>query len=145
MLNEQKIKTLQMLYAAALADSVVRYGNFGILDDVAEQKRNEQFKNGKTLAERFGVQEPCDAFLKTADTYGCANWECEKTETGFTAKATNCMLCAISKNMGQYSPCKVHCLSPIEAMVKGVAPDAVFENESTLWDGDCCAVKVIVD
>jgi hypothetical protein len=54
---EQKVKTLQMLHAAALADSVFRYGKAGILDEVTEQKRAEQMKSGAALAERFGVKD----------------------------------------------------------------------------------------
>ena len=140
---EQKIKTLQTYYAAALADTTLRYGKAGILDEVTAQKRAEQMASGAVLAERFGVKEPQDAFLKTAEMYGCADWVCEKTENGFTATATNCILCAISKMMGGvFSPCQVHCLSPMEAMLKGVANDAEFAVESTLWDGDKCTVKV---
>jgi len=140
---EQKLKALQMYYAAALADSTLRYGEAGILDEVAAQKRVEQMAGGAVLAGRFGVMEPQDAFIKTADTYGCADWICENTENGFTATATRCMLCAISQKIGsQYSPCQIHCLSPMEAMLKGVAPDAEFVVGDTLWDSDKCAVKV---
>lgn len=139
---EQKLKTLQMYYAAALADSVIRYGNEGILDKVTEQKKSEQMRGGASLAARFGVAEPKKAFEKTADTYGCANWVCTDTDSGFEAVATSCMLCAISKRMGQFSPCQIHCLSPIESMLKGVAHDAEFTVTDTLWDSDKCRVVV---
>ena len=142
---EEKLKALQMYYAAALADSTLRYGKAGILDEVTAQKRAEQMAGGAALAERFGVKDPQDAFLKTAETYGCADWVCENTDDGFTATATRCMLCAISKKMGgAYSPCQVHCLSPMEAMLKGIAPSAEFVVESTLWDGDKCKVSISI-
>jgi len=145
MSSEQKLKTLQMYYAAALADTTLRYGKAGVLDEVALQKRVEQISTGSVLAERFGVKEPQDAFLKTADMYGCADWSCVNTDIGFTATANNCMLCAISKNMGStYSPCQIHCLSPMEAMLKGVASGAEFVVEGTLWDADKCRVSVIL-
>lgn len=139
---EQKLKTLQMYYAAALADSTLRYGSAGILDKVTAQKRDEQMKNGAELAERFCVKEPKQAFEKTQEMYGCANWSCEDTEDGFIATTTNCMLCALSKRMGAYSPCQIHCLSPIEAMVKGVSSGADYKVEKTLWDSDKCVVTV---
>jgi len=141
-IQEQKLKTLQMYHAAALADSVLRYGSSNILDAVTKQKKDEQMKAGGILAERFKVKEPCDAFTKTAEIYGCADWVCQKTDTGFTAKAARCMLCSISKQMGKYSPCAVYCLSPIEAMIKGIAPESEFKTESTLWEGDNCTVHV---
>ena len=142
MTDDQKLKTLQMYYAAALADSTLRYGRAGILDDVAAQKRAEQMAAGTALAGRFGVKKPQDAFLATADTYGCADWTCENTNGGFIATAGHCTLCAMAKHMGDYSPCKIHCLSPMEAMLKGVAPEAKFVVEETLWDSDECKVNV---
>ena len=139
---EQKIKTLQMLYAAALADSTLRYGKAGILDGITDEKRAEQLNTGAAMAERFGVKEPKQAFEKIQDIYGCASWICEDTDNGFSAVCANCMLCAISKKMGPYSPCRIFCLSPIEAMIKAVSPGAEFTVEKTLWDGDECSVMV---
>ena len=141
---EQKLKNLQMYYAAVLADSTFRYGKAGILDGITEQKRTEQMTNGVSLAQRFGIREPKQVFLKTQDTYGCANWTCEDSDDGFFAVCTNCMLCSISKKMGPYSPCQIYCLSPMEAMLKGISPNAEFIVEKTLWDDDKCAVKIML-
>ncbi|GEM_PF-5570774 len=60
MSEDQKLKTLQMYYAAALADSTLRYDKAGILDEVTAQKRMEQMKNGAALVVRFRVKEPQD-------------------------------------------------------------------------------------
>ena len=141
---EQKLKTLQMFYTAVQADSTLRYGNAGILDRVTEAKHAEQVKTGAASAERLGIKEPKQAFLKTQDIFGCANWVCEDTEDGFTATCANCMLCAMSKKMGQYGPCRLNCLNPIEAMLKGIAPNAEFIVDKTLWDNDKCSVRVVI-
>ena len=138
---EQKVKTLQLTYATALADSVARYGNEGILDKITEQKRAEQMKIGASLAVRLGVTEPKQAIEKTRDTFGCANFVCTDTPDGFEAVATSCTLCAISKQMGEFSPCQMFCLSPFEAMIKGVSPDAGFNVASTLWDSERCVIR----
>ena len=142
---EQKVRTLQMFYAAVQADSTLRYGNAGILDRVTEQKHAEQVKTGAASAERLGIKEPKQVFLKTQDTFGCANWICEDTEDEFTATCANCMLCAMSKKMGQYSPCRLNCLNPIEAMLRGITPNAEFIVDKTLWDNDKCSVRVILE
>jgi hypothetical protein len=139
---EQKVKTLQMYYSAALADSTLRYGKEGILDKITEQKRIEQVNNGSALAQMYSVKEPKQAFEKVQDMFGCADWVCEDIENGFTAVSKKCMLCVLSKKMGTYSPCQIYCLSPIEAMIKGVCPNAEFIIEKTLWDNDKCIVKV---
>ena len=140
---EQKLKMLQIYYAAALSDSTLRYGRAKILEEVTEQKRKEQMSNGIALAERFRIKEQKDVFYRTAEIYGCADWVCEATEDGYIATATSCLLCTISKNMNNpFSPCKLHCLSPIEAMLKGIAKGAEFAVEETLWNGNRCRVKV---
>ena len=99
-------------------------------------------KTSAELAQRLGIKAPQDAFLKTADTYGCADWVCEDTDGGFTATANHCMLCAISKKMGEYSPCQIYCLSPMEAALIGIAPEAKFVVDGTLWESDKCRVYV---
>ena len=139
---EQKIKTLQMSYAGVLADSTARYGAEGILDKITGQKRAEQMKNCADIAARFGVTNPKQAFEKPMDTFGCANWKFTDTDNGFEAVADSCILCAISKKMGAFSPCQIYCLSPIEASVKGVCPDAEFYIKGTLWDSDKCKVDI---
>jgi len=139
---EQKLKTLQLFYAAALADTVARYGNEGILDKITAQKREEQMKNGAGLAARFDITGPKQAIEKTRDTYGCADWVCTDTSSGFNAVASNCILCAISKKTGQFSPCQIHCLSPLEAMIKGISPGAEFSVAGTLWDSDKCEINI---
>jgi len=138
---EQKVKTLQLTYAAALADAVARYGNEGILDKITEQKRAEQTKNGASLAARLGVTEPKQAIENTRDTFGCANFTCADTPNGFEAVATSCTLCAISKRLGKFSPCQLFCLSPFEAMIRGVSPDAEVNVVSTLWDSEKCVIR----
>ena len=139
---EQKIKTLQLSYAGVLADSTARYGAEGILDKITGQKRAEQMKNCADLAARFGVTGPKQAFEKPMEIFGCANWGFTDTGSGFEAVATNCILCAISKKMGAFSPCQIYCLSPIEASIKGVCPDAEFNTISTLWNSEKCKVNV---
>ncbi|MCL1809056.1 MAG: hypothetical protein FWG42_04700 [Clostridiales bacterium] len=139
---EQKLKTLQVYYAAAMADATLRYGEAGVLAAVAERKRAEQLKAGAEMAKLYGISDPRQVFQKVQETYGCAEWVMEGTESGFAATCTNCMLCAISKKKGVFSPCQINCLSPIEAMVRGLSPGAEFVVKKTLWNDDECAVIV---
>jgi len=141
---EQKIKKLQLLYAAALADAVYYYGSEGVLEKVTKHKKNNQLENCKTLAARFEMTEPKHAFEKTRDMYGCADWICQDTDTGFTAIAKRCMLCSISQSMGNFCPCQIFCLSPIEAALNGIVPDSEFNIISTLWNSGECKVKIIL-
>ncbi len=60
----------------------------------------------------------------------------------FTATARTCLLCALVKKAGGPSPCRLYCLDPIEAMVRGLDADGRFDVEETLYDGAECRVRV---
>ena len=61
---------------------------------------------------------------------------------GFVATASRCLLCALVKQMGGPSPCRLFCLDPIEGMLVGLAPDAAVRVQETLYDGGACRVRV---
>jgi hypothetical protein len=140
--SEKKLKLLRMFYAGVLADSVLRLGREGVLEKVTAEKKAEQMLTGKARAQQLGIQTPNQVFEVLPDIFGCADWTVENNEAGFTAKATNCMLCALAKKMGAPCPCNIYCLDAMEGMVKGLNPEAVYQVESTLWDGGQCRVTV---
>lgn len=140
----EKIKMLQVMYAGALADAVLRMGNEGVLEKVAEQKRSEQMTNGKGRATQLGIAKPKEVFTKLSALMGCADWTVSPGagESGFTANASRCMLCAMAKKLGAQSPCRMYCLDPMEGMVKGLDGGASFEVQETLFMGRQCRVAV---
>lgn len=140
--NEKKIRLLQMFYAGAMADSVFRLSKEGILDKVTTDKRHEQMAGGKVRAAQLGIQSPKEVFEILPEIFGCANWTAEETDEGITARATNCMLCALSRKMGADSPCNIYCLDAMEGMVKGLDDDAEYHVHSTLWNENECKVSV---
>lgn len=140
---EQKVKMLQMVYAGALADSVLRMGREGILEKVTAEKREEQMRTGRERAAQFNIKTPGEVFEKLSETFECANWKVEQNDNGYTAEATRCMLCAMAKRMGAQSPCKIYCLDAMEAMVKGLDPDMEYIVGGTLWEGSKCTVELV--
>ena len=64
---EKKIKILQGMYAGALADSLLRMGQAGILEKVTEDKKVEQMLNGKTRAAQMGISKPQSVFEVLSD------------------------------------------------------------------------------
>jgi len=139
---EKKLKLLQIVYAGALADSVLRMGKEGIIEKVTAEKREEQMLSGKLRAAQFGIGKPEEVFTKLAEIFGCANWMVESDNEGCTAEATGCMLCTMAKKIGAQCPCNIHCLDPMEGMIKGINPDLTFEVLETLWSGQKCKVDV---
>jgi len=140
--NEKKIKTLQTVYAAALADSVLRLEREGVLEKVTAAKRTEQMATGAQRAAQFGAASSEDVFANLVETFGCANWQTKREGNTVTAQATGCMLCALAKRMGAASPCRIYCLDAMEGMVKGLKPGTEFTVEETLYDGTSCRVTV---
>lgn len=106
---EQKFKMLQMIYAGALTDFVLRMGKEGILEKVTLEKREEQMLNGKIRAAQFGIEKPEGVFLVLSDLFGCADWTVERNDEGIKAQATKCMLCAMAKKPGL----KAHAISSV--------------------------------
>ncbi len=139
---EQKFKLLQAIYAGALADSVFRMGNEGILEKVTSEKRDEQIKTGKYRAAQFEINKPEEVFLKLSELFGCANWVVESDNENYKAEATKCMLCAMAKKMGAQSPCNIFCLDPMEGMIRGIAQNYRFDVNETLWSGQKCEVNL---
>lgn len=139
---EEKVKLLQAIYAGALADSVFRMGNEGILEKVTSEKREEQMQTGKYRAVQFGIKNPEEVFFKLSELFGCANWAVESDNADFKAEATKCMLCAIAKKMGAQSPCNIFCLDPMEGMIRGIDPTYSFDVNETLWSGQKCKVNL---
>ena len=120
----------------------MRMGREGILEKVTSEKREEQILTGKSRAAKFGMEKPEEVFLKLSELFGSANWSVKSDDTGFSAEATGCMLCAMAKKMGAQSPCNIYCLDPMEGMVKGIDPNLTFEVVETLWSGNKCKVHV---
>jgi hypothetical protein len=139
---EQKLKLLQIVYASALADSTLRMGKEGVLEKVTQEKRKEQLMSGKARAAQFKIEKPEEVFMKLSELFGCANWAIKNEEESLTAEATGCMLCNIAKKMGAPCPCNIHCLDPMEGMIKGFDPDLNYDVKETLWSGQKCSVNV---
>jgi L-2-amino-thiazoline-4-carboxylic acid hydrolase len=140
--NDEKVRILQLAYAGALADAVLRMGRDGILPRVTEEKKREQMRTGKAKAAQFGISRPEEVFQKVSEIFDCARWEVTQMPSGFSAETRSCKLCAIAKNMGAPGPCDMYCLDPMEGMVKGLAPEMTFAVNETLWDGSKCRVEV---
>ncbi len=142
--SQEKVRMLQTVYAAALADAVLRFGREGILEKVTQQKEGEQMASGKLKAAQLDIATKEDVFLKLSDLMGCAQWKLEplKDGDGFTAVTSGCMLCTMAKRMGAQSPCRIYCLDPMKGMVMGLDGEASFDVESTLFDDGECRIAI---
>jgi len=141
---EKRLALLQYTYAAAVAETVNTYEKMQALDKIVEKRKERQAQAAPLLNQQLGVTSVEDVFNNLSQIYGCANWSVEKTNNGYSATATACKLCALSKKMGGANPCNGWCLDPMLAMITAVG---AFGNEnitveSTLMEKDCC--KIII-
>ena len=136
-MNEQNARTLQLFYAAALVDSVVNYEEHGALETVTARKRKEQEAAAPAQLARLCIDAPAEVFRLFGEIFGCAAWEIvsdsdERTE----ARAASCMLCAIARQRGAASPCRLFCINPFSGFAKALGRELTVEE--TLWTGDEC-------
>lgn len=141
---EKRLAMLQNTYAASVAETVNTYDKLKVLETIVERKKERQAQTAHYLNQQLGIESVEDVFCKLSEIFGCANWAVEKTEDGYTATATSCKLCALSKKMGGANPCHGWCLDPMIAMLSDVSSiDARrIMVESTLMDDDRCKVLI---
>ena len=142
MKNEKNIQLLQMTYAAVLADATAQFDKENVLQNVTRRKKAEQAATGKMKAEQFGITSPEAVFKKLAEVFNCAAWEIKNGKDKFVAETATCKLCAIAKKINAPAPCHLYCLDPMEGMIRGLNPNADFDVEETLWEGEKCSVRV---
>jgi hypothetical protein len=139
---KQQIKILQLTYASVLADAVLQFDREQVLERVTERKRAEQMATGAAKAEAFGLTTTDQVFTTLSEVFGCADWDVTPRDSDFDAVAQSCLLCALAKQKGASSPCRLYCLDPMAGMVKGLDPEAEMQVQETLWNGTACRVEV---
>ena len=144
--SEKKLALLQNTYAASVAETVNTYDKLKVLDQIVEKKAERQSQTAGAMNRMMGINSIEDVFLTLADVFGCANWQVEKTADGYTATATACKLCALSKKMGGANACRGWCLDPMTAMITDLTGGKTGKDQikvqSTLMDGEACKVVI---
>lgn len=140
---EKKLKKLQTLYVGVLADTVKNYHEHGILEAIAEKKKQTAAAMGKQHIQFLDIREPEDIFTRVSEIAECAEWEIQKQDNGFSARARVCKLAAVCQKMNAGNPCDIFCLAPLEGMLKALVPTARFEVKETLYNHNTpCRVNV---
>jgi hypothetical protein len=138
--TEQKLTILQTAYAAALVDALSRFEEAGVLKEVVEKRRSH--RGGAQACRFFGVTTPREIFTRLSELFGCAAWELDEQDDGFTAMTKGCRLHQMAARAGAPSPCDLYCLEPMRDLLEALEPEARFEVENTLASGACCRVRV---
>lgn len=141
---EKRLGILQNTYAASVAETVNTFEKLNVLEAIVQKKKDRQAQTASYLNQQLGIENIEDVFYKLSEIYGCANWTVKKTEDGYTAIATSCKLCALSKKMGGANPCYGWCLDPMIAMLSATGktkPEKIIVIK-TLMTNDSCEVLI---
>lgn len=129
-------KTLQLFYAAALADAAYHYGKNGILDDVTAEKKELQERAASSQLMQLGIKTVPELYTVFSHLFGCVGWTVEETHGGWEASTASCLLCALAKKQGAPQPCKPFCINPFSAFAEALGHR--LEVAETLWEGNQC-------
>jgi hypothetical protein len=143
--TEKRLKMLQLFYAGVLADSVRRYSEAGILDEVEARKEQEQRMAAKNQLAQLQISTPAEIFELYSEVFGCISWNIEKAGENLTATGRSCLLCAIAKKMNLPQPCNIYCINPVRAQVEALDGRNSLRVVSTLWEGDRCEFQVVTN
>jgi len=139
---EQNLKTLQLFYASALADSVYHYINAGILNLVTEKKAGQQALTAASQLKQLKVNTPEQLFVLFSRIFGCIKWDINTTSDEVIARGNHCLLCSLARKMQTAQPCFIYCINPLKAMLNAMEPSYKLVVGHTLWDGNHCEFKV---
>lgn len=140
--TEKRLKMLQLFYAGVLADSVRRYSEAGILNEVEAQKEKEQRMAAKGQLAQLQISTPAEIFKMYSEVFGCILWNIEETEDKLTARGHSCLLCSIAKKMNLPKPCNIYCINPVRAQAESLDGGFRLNVASTLWESDKCEFVV---
>lgn len=138
----QPNKTLQLVYAAALIDSLRTYTNHGITKQVEAEQRSRQAIKGAQTVQMLGITDPEDIFQQLSTLFGCAHWTTVTKDNTTIATTSQCLLCALAKRQGTDSPCALYCTQPIEGILQALDDTKTLFVEDTLFAGDECRFRI---
>ncbi|PLW95587.1 MAG: hypothetical protein C0593_13775 [Marinilabiliales bacterium] len=138
---QNDIKTLQLFYAGALADSVKHYHDAGILKEVTEKKAKLQSITAGPQLKQLGINTPEELFSYFSRVFGCIQWS-YKADPNPSATGKHCLLCSIAKKMNTAKPCNIYCINPFRAFLNAMNPSHILEVKETLWEGEKCVFNV---
>ena len=148
MKETERLAFLQNVYAAAIAETVNKYHQFGQLDAVVADKKAKQAYTAPYMNEQLAITSTIEVFERLKEVFGCADWEVQEQDGLYKATAKSCKLCALAKKMGGASPCSGWCIDPMTAMIKALAEKqgkvAEVIAESTLMEGSVCSVTISI-
>ena len=138
----KELKTLQLFYASALADSVYHYNKSGILNLVTEEKRKTQALTSGSQLKQLGISTPEELFEFFSKVFGCIEWNYQESDGELIASGKHCLLCGLAKKMQTAQPCYIYCINPFREMLNAMTPSYKLSVDETLWDGEKCVFKL---
>ena len=141
-MEQNNIKTLQLLYAGLLADSVAIFEKYGILEKIKLQKSVENKLAAPARVNQFALKHPEDVFNLFNKLLGFAEWKINRASQGYIFSAKACKLKCISSTMNSAKPCDLCCIDPLSALCESLANPYMLEVYQTMWEDIECIFYV---
>ncbi len=142
MKNIEILKTLKLLYAGLMADTMWLLEKYDVLEPELKQKTVEHTLSAPARVRQLKLNSPADIFVLHNDLIGFANWKVKETNFGVEVSAHNCTLCNICKSMNTLKPCDAFCTIPLNALCEALKNPCKLEVNSTLWEKDKCSFNI---
>jgi hypothetical protein len=137
-MEQNNIKTLQLLYAGLLADSVAIFEKYGILEKIKLQKSIENKLAAPARVNQFGLKHPEDVFNLFNDLLGFTKWKIKRASQGCIFSTEVCKLKSISSTINSAKPCDLCCIDPLTALCESLADPYKLEVYQTMWEDIEC-------
>ncbi len=141
-MEQNNIKTLQLLFAGLLADSVAIFEKYGILEKIKLQKSVEYKLAAPARINQFGLKNPEDAFNLFNNLLGFTEWKINKASQGWIFSTKACKLKCISSTINSAKPCDLCCIDPLRALCESLEDPYKMEVYQTMWEDIECIFYV---
>jgi len=140
--QKTKIKTLQLLYAGLLADTVSIYEKHKILESVISQKSIENQLAAPARVSQFKLNAPKDVFEVHNKLIGYADWQIKVIDGNTFVSSTSCKLSDIAKSINTIEPCRLCCIDPLNSICEALRVPHKIEVVKKMWEEDACVFKI---
>lgn len=100
----KEFRLLQLFYAGILAESANYYDKAGILEKISGTRFNRQRIAAPRQLRQPGIRTFRELFSRFSNIFGYIEWKLTEEPEGFIVKGDRCLICSISKIIGNNQP-----------------------------------------
>lgn len=139
MTQKEKISVLQLVFAGQIIKEFELIRKKYALTTLLKNEERNALRAAPGRLKQLGLHSVPGVFNFISTVPGFAQWRKRISGNKRTYVTEACKLRDIARYTGCPQPCKLYCIVPIEALLKGLDRRYSIEVQSTLWDGEHCS------